>query len=180
MLIAAKVITEFTHSSFHIRFGFIALISALPILLFSSKRWSVMKGLDWGTLLFFISTFILIQSVWDSGFFQNYIQHSHISITHTPTIMAISVFLSQFISNVPLVTLYLPLLNHALASQAHLLALAVGSTIAGNLTILGAASNIIIAHSAEMRKSEGFSFYDFIKLGIPLTTVNVVIYAFFL
>lgn len=61
-----------------------------------------------------------------------------------------------------------------------LMALAAGSTIAGNLTILGAASNVIIIQSAEQRKGETITFLEFARVGVPLTIVNGTIYWLFL
>jgi Na+/H+ antiporter NhaD/arsenite permease-like protein len=101
-------------------------------------------------------------------------------VTHIAVILLLSVILSQFISNVPLVALYLPLLvNHQL-SDSHLLALAVGSTIAGNFSILGAASNVIIIQNAEKRGIKDIGFFKFIAIGAPLTIINILIYAYFL
>jgi Na+/H+ antiporter NhaD/arsenite permease-like protein len=77
---------------------------------------------------------------------------------------------------VPLVALYLPLLMHLGVSIQGLMALAAGSTIAGNLTILGAASNVIIIQNAEKKGGITFTFIEFIKIGIPLTIVNVLVY----
>lgn len=180
ILIFAKIINDSLHTFLHINFSWIALIAALPIILFSTTRLTILKKLDWGTLLFFANTFILMQSVWDSGFFQNAIEKSHLIINHIPVILTVSVILSQFISNVPLVTLYLPLLTHYAAPQSHLLTLAAGSTIAGNLSILGAASNIIILQNSEKRGEAAFGFFDFIKIGVPLTLINIFVYAIFL
>jgi len=95
-------------------------------------------------------------------------------------ILAVSVVLSQFISNVPLVALYQPMLVHAGASTAQLMALAAGSTIAGNLFILGAASNVIIIQNAEKRGKETIGFFEFARVGVPLTIVNILIYWIFL
>jgi Na+/H+ antiporter NhaD/arsenite permease-like protein len=50
--------------------------------------------------------------------------------------------------------------------------LAAASTIAGNLTIFGAASNIIIIETAEDKGLEFFSFLEFLKIGILVTLVN--------
>ena len=160
-------------------FSYIALLSSLPIFL-SQSRWELIKRLDWGTLIFFASIFILMQSVWESGFLQNMIHHFHLSITAIPVILIVSIILSQFISNVPLVALYLPLLLHHPTSNAELFALAAGSTVAGNLSILGAASNIIIIQNTEKRGIKSFGFFEFLKIGAPLTFVNIIIYAFFL
>ncbi|KTC80762.1 arsenite efflux membrane component-like protein [Legionella cherrii] len=178
-LITLKIIFESIQSPIHLNFSYLALISSLPIF-FSKVRWELLKRLDWGTLIFFASIFILMQSVWDSGFFQTRINHSQLSVTAVPVILIISIILSQFISNVPLVVLYLPLLLHHSVADSSLLALAAGSTIAGNLSILGAASNIIIIQNCEKRSVRGFGFFEFIKIGAPLTLVNILIYAYFL
>jgi Na+/H+ antiporter NhaD/arsenite permease-like protein len=178
-LMGVKIITDLIHVPHRLDFGIIALISALPILA-SQQRWKLIKQLDWGTLIFFASTFILMQSVWDSGFFQANITHFHIPVTHIIVILILSVVLSQFISNVPLVALYLPLLMHHGSSESHVLALAVGSTIAGNISILGAASNVIIVQNVEKRKAPCFGYFEFMKLGIPLTAINLFVYYLFL
>jgi len=93
-------------------------------------------------------------------------------------ILLVSVILSQLISNVPLVALYLPLLVHAGAGTKEAIALAAGSTIAGNLLILGAASNIIIIQNAEKKSGDTISFLEFARIGIPLTIINVLVYYF--
>ncbi|KTC93422.1 SLC13 family permease [Legionella cincinnatiensis] len=178
-LVLAKIITDVMHTSLRINFSYIALIAALPIL-FSKQRWILLKQLDWGTLLFFASTFILIQSVWDSGFFQTTLNQFHLTVTQIPVILFISIIFSQFISNVPLVALYLPLLISHHATDSQYLALAAGSTIAGNLSILGAASNVIIIQNMEKRGMKGFGFFEFIKMGLPLTAMNMLIYTYFL
>jgi Na+/H+ antiporter NhaD/arsenite permease-like protein len=59
------------------------------------------------------------------------------------------------------------------------MALAAGSTIAGNLTILGAASNVIIIQNAE-KQGTSISFTDFAKVGIPLTILQIAVYWIFL
>lgn len=178
LIIAIKIISD--HFQILINFSYIALVPAFLLLCFSPKRWEIFKKIDWGTLIFFVSMFILMQSVWDSDFFQNYIHLWKIKVTQTHVILSLSVILSQFISNVPLVALYLPLLTNHTLQQMNLLALAVGSTIAGNLTLLGAASNIIILQNAEKRNDKGFGFFEFSLIGIPLTIINLLIYLLFL
>jgi Na+/H+ antiporter NhaD/arsenite permease-like protein len=55
------------------------------------------------------------------------------------------------------------------------MALAAGSTLAGNLTILGAASNIIVIQNAE-RQGETITFMEFMRLGVPFTIVTGAIF----
>jgi Na+/H+ antiporter NhaD/arsenite permease-like protein len=59
------------------------------------------------------------------------------------------------------------------------MALAAGSTIAGNLTILGAASNVIIIQNAEKKGKQTLTFWEFVRVGVPLTAINVAVYALF-
>lgn len=113
--------------------------------------------------------FILMESVWQTGLLQSIITKSNMNITSIPVILAVSIIISQFISNVSLVALYLPMLVHVGASVKELIALAAGSTIAGNLFIPGAASNVIIIQNAERKYGETLTFLEFAKVGIPLT-----------
>ncbi|MDO8687283.1 MAG: SLC13 family permease [Dehalococcoidales bacterium] len=162
------------------RLTYIALISALPIIAFLPGRPGVLRRMDWSTLVFFAAMFVLMQSVWDSGFFQAALNAAHLTLTSTGMILAVSVLLSQLISNVPLVALYLPVLIQGGASTQTMMALAAGSTIAGNLSILGAASNVIIIQNAEKRSGATLTFWEFVRLGIPLTIANLLVYWWFL
>jgi len=80
---------------------------------------------------------------------------------------------------VPLVALYLPRLMQAGATTTELMALAAGSTIAGNLSILGAASNVIIIQNSERKSGATLTFLEFIKIGVPLTIINTLVYWLF-
>ncbi|MGV8089957.1 MAG: SLC13 family permease [Methanothrix sp.] len=177
ILILAKVLAVTVQSSQHFSLTYIAIFSALPVILFSSRRWEIMKNIDWCTLVFFAAMFVLMDSVWRSGFFQSMMEESSLGFGSIPVILALSVFLSQIISNVPFVALFQPLLINPSAQD--LMALAAGSTIAGNLFILGAASNVIIIQNAE-KSGETLTFLDFARVGVPLTALNVFVYWIFL
>jgi Na+/H+ antiporter NhaD/arsenite permease-like protein len=162
------------------RLTYISLIAALPVIGYLPWRPGILKRMDWFTLIFFAAMFVLMQSVWNSGYFQKAIEVANIDLTSTGMIMGVSVTLSQLLSNVPLVALYLPVLAQAGASVKGMMALAAGSTIAGNLTILGAASNVIIIQNSEKRGGPALSFREFVKIGIPLTLANMAVYWLFL
>ena len=179
ILVLAKIITVFAGLKIDFRLTYIALTAALPIILFSPKRFMIIRKIDWSTLVFFMAMFILMASVWDSGIFQKMINSTNMTSTSVPVILGISIVLSQFISNVPLVALYLPMLMNMGITNSGLMALAAGSTIAGNLSILGAASNVIIIQNAEQKSGETLTFWEFIRIGVPLTAVNVFVYWLF-
>lgn len=178
VLVFLKMFFVVLNINFDFKLTYIALLSMLPIFLIQ-KKMDIIKKIDWHTLIFFAAMFILMESVWQTGFFQLMIRQLNLNIISIPAILIVSMLLSQLISNVPLVALYTPMLMHAGASIKEMVALAAGSTIAGNLLILGAASNIIIIQNAE-KKGETITFLDFAKIGIPLTILNVFIYWIFL
>ncbi len=180
LLVAMKILTSPFGLAIEFRLTHIALAASLPILVGSSRRWRILRHIDWHTLVFFAAMFILMEAVWQTGFFQSFIRSTGADITNTGIVFAISVLLSQVISNVPLVALYQPMLLHAGVGTTGLMALAAGSTIAGNLLVLGAASNVIIIQNAEKRSQETITFIEFARVGIPLTLINVAVYWAFL
>jgi Na+/H+ antiporter NhaD/arsenite permease-like protein len=180
VMIGAKILLVSIDPALDFRLTWIALAAAAPGLLFSRRRFEIIRKVDWSTLAFFAGMFVLMQAVWDTGFFQTLISRSGIDVAGLGPIMGVSVLMSQLISNVPLVALYLPVLQHAGAGTPELLALAAASTFAGNLFILGAASNVIIIQNAEKKAGQTLTFLEFARAGVPLTLINGIIYWVFL
>jgi len=179
LMVLAKVTLVWAGAPWELRLSWIALAGALPVLVASPRRIRLLKRIDWPTLLFFAAMFVLTASVWEKGFLQQSIERLDLDLTQPGSILGVGVLLSQLVSNVPLVALYLPLLQHAGVSEAGFLTLAAGSTLAGNLLILGAASNVIIVESADRRGTD-LSFLQFARVGLPLTALHVAIYWLFL
>jgi len=176
LLVFVKIVMGIMGIDAGLRLTHIAVAAALPLLVGSSRRFWLIKNIDWATLAFFVSMFVLMESVWNSGFFQSLLSPMNDSLTSYHAILGVSVLLSQFISNVPLVALYHPMLTASGVLVPGLMALAAGSTIAGNLTILGAASNVIVIQAAERRNKVTISFMEFLSVGFPVTMVNILIY----
>jgi Na+/H+ antiporter NhaD/arsenite permease-like protein len=132
---------------------------------------------------------VFIAGLWFSGIIS-------VIISHFPTpdrndifqsnaiISAISITLSQVLSNVPFISLYnLVMINNGFTGSTHTnqwMMLAAASTIAGNLTIFAAASNIIIIEAAESRGLNTFTFFEFFKIGSIVTMANIAIYYLFI
>jgi Na+/H+ antiporter NhaD/arsenite permease-like protein len=177
LMTVLKVVLTAMAGSYSIPVTWIAAGAGIPVLLFSRRRVELIRTMDWHTLVFFAAMFVLMASVWQTGFFQNFFQDAGIDLKSIPVLISVSLLLSQLISNVPLVALCLPALTGGGASPKLLMALAAGSTIAGNLLIFGAASNVIIVENAESRGDKGIGFMEFARVGIPLTIVQAAIYA---
>lgn len=172
-LTVANITASFFWGNILVPLPLIAVCAAVPVLLFGKDRVRLVKNIDWPTLVFFAAMFVLMESVWQTGFFQGFVDRS--MVTSVPMILLTGVVISQFISNVPFVALFQPMILQAGGTSIQLLALAAGSTIAGNLTILGAASNVIIIQNAE-KKGETLTFLEFTKIGIPLTLLQLGVY----
>jgi Na+/H+ antiporter NhaD/arsenite permease-like protein len=184
-LILLKVGLTLVKADVDFKLTYIALVGCAPVLIYrffwKKKRFHILRRIDWFTLVFFASMFVLMESVWKTGFFQGLISNWGLDITSVGIILVIGVVVSQLISNVPMVALFLPLLVSANPGVRELVALAAGSTIAGNMFILGAASNVIIIQHAEKQNSgESLTFIEFAKVGVPLTAINIVVYWVFL
>ena len=159
------------------------------LLMASPKRSYLLVSLNWGVLIFFAGMFVVMRSVWDSGIGQIMLSALPTPIVSAKaqsigSIMLNSVVLSQVLSNVPFVQLYsyeMTSLGFFTSSHAVAwLALAAGSTLAGNLSLLGAVSNVIVVDAAETRNSKAFSFLEFLKYGTVMTVVTCLIFFFFL
>lgn len=166
----------------------VSFFGAVLLLGISGKGREILERLDWGILVLFAALFVLMQAVSDNGiiaYVAGYLPS--ISAAHpaaaVSSILASSVVLSQVLSNVPMVALYIPLmktLGFTSASAYAWAALAGGSTLAGNLTLLGAASNLIIAQGAE-RQGYRLGFFEFMKIGAVITIIDVaVLYTYLL
>ena len=167
--------------------GFIPFIIAAGTYLLSRNPRKVLASVDWGTIVFFITMFITMEGVWRSGVLQPVLTfllpsklgglESLLSVTIT------SLILSQVLSNVPFVKLFITFMKDVgyVSADANVwLTLAAMSTIAGNLTILGAASNIIVLEALETRMNTTITFTEFSKIGLLVTIVNTLIYLAFL
>ncbi len=169
-------------------FGNVALGSGIIVLILSPRRLYLLTGINWGILLFFAGMFVVMRAVWDSNIGSILLSYlprpiATSNIQSTGAIMVNSIALSQVLSNVPFVQLYtyeMHALSFTSASTIPWLSLAAGSTLAGNLTLLGAVSNVIIVDSTEKRCSKAFSFLDFLKYGIIATAVTCTIFYVFL
>jgi Na+/H+ antiporter NhaD/arsenite permease-like protein len=165
----------------------VSFFGASLLLLASGRAREIIQSMDWGILLLFAGLFVMMQSLSDNGIISviaSYLPSLSLSAPAPAiaSIIASGVLLSQVVSNVPMVALYLPILTslgYTPADGYAWAALAGGSTIAGNLTILGAASNLIIIEEAE-RHGEKLSFGEFLRVGLPVTALNVLVLYLFL
>ena len=86
---------------------------------------------------------------------------------------AVSAVLSNLVSNVPAVLLFRPFVPYFPEPQKIWLTLAMATTLAGNLTLLGSVANLIVAESAK-RKGVHITFVEYLKAGVPVTILTLI------
>ncbi|OLE74287.1 hypothetical protein AUG19_09225 [archaeon 13_1_20CM_2_54_9] len=162
--------------------GTVALAAAVVLFVVSEKRREILGKVDWGIIMFFISLFIVMEAFWRSNALQELLVYvpalnpSDQNASLGP-ILITSLLFSQLLSNVPFVAVYIRVLQAAGFTGVSVkawVALAGASTLAGGLTLLGAASNVIVLEQAESRGA-GFSFVEFAKIGLIVTIPNFLI-----
>jgi Na+/H+ antiporter NhaD/arsenite permease-like protein len=128
---------------------------------------------DWGLLVFFIGLFLIVGGAENAGIvgkLLGFAEHWNLQ-SLPPFILTVSV-LSNLVSNVPAVMLLKALIPGFAHPRAAWLALAMSSTLAGNLTITGSVANIIVVESARPEIEIGFG--DYFRIGFPLTIATLL------
>ncbi len=155
----------------------VALGAASILLVGRVKPEKVYSQVDWGLLVMFTGLFVVVRA-----FQVHVVQRWHIQewtwlLQHPVDLLSlVSAALSNVVSNVPAVLLLEPLLQAmpAASRETGWLALAMSSTLAGNLTLLGSVANLIVVEIAR-REGVGISFWDYCKVGIPLTLLTLLV-----
>lgn len=171
-----------------ISLSLVALIGAAVLYTISSDRKEIMQNVNYPVLVFFAAMFVVTAAVWSSGAIPMIMKYFPLPnpsdhMQSNAVISATAVLLGQVLSNVPFVSLYhYVMLQNGFtgADVSSWMMLAAASTVAGNLTILAAASNIIIIQASESRNVKAFTFFEFLKVGSIVTCVNLIVFYLFI
>ena len=135
----------------------------------------ILAGVDFNLLVFFAGLFIITDAASRTAAFAA-LEHTALSgATESPWIFSgATALISNVISNVPAVMVLSPLASGAVDPHRAWLALAMASTFAGNLTLLGSVANLIVAEGAATRGAR-LGFVDYLKAGLPITIITIAI-----
>jgi Na+/H+ antiporter NhaD/arsenite permease-like protein len=136
------------------------------------KPEKVYNLIDFRLLILFIGLFIVIKGFEKSALFNEMVEAFR-DFVKTPLSLVFScALLSNIVSNVPAVLIFKPLIVYWFNTEKAWLYLALASTFAGNLTILGSIANIIVIEGASSRVKIGF--LEYLKVGLPLTVLSLM------
>ncbi len=153
-----------------------ALIGASALLITRRlKPQRVFREIDWSLLVFFSGLFVITGGIETTGLGKYFFSVlKPISGESTLNLSIVSVLLSNLISNVPAVLLYLPVIKTFANPEKAYLVLAMATTLAGNVTLLGSVANLIVAETAKKR-GINISFTEYLKAGLPIAIVTLLI-----
>lgn len=130
------------------------------------------EEVDWGLLVFFVGLFLIVGGAQNAGIVEDFLHIAEHWNLHKLGAFTVAVaFLSNIVSNVPAVMLLKSMVPAFPNPHTAWLALAMASTLAGNLTITGSVANIIVVESA--RPDTVISFWDYFRVGFPITLTTL-------
>ncbi len=185
MLVLGLVILGFvTHDITHIETCICAMLGASVLLLFE-KPTDILKDVEWNTIFFFIGLFIIIGGVEASGgiklmaeWILNVTQGSQQAASML--ILWASGLISGVIDNIPYTATMAPMIQVIEQAKGADYAfplwwcLSLGACLGGNLTIIGAAANVIVSENAA-HEGHPIAFMRFLKYGFAVVFISLLI-----
>jgi Na+/H+ antiporter NhaD/arsenite permease-like protein len=161
-----------------------ALVSAAgAAALLVTRRVSPRKiyaAIDWDLLMLFAGLFVVVAGAEQAGIDRRIFQLlAPLGVRTLGGLTATVAVLSNAVSNVPAVMLLSHLVPTLPDPGRAWLVLAMASTFAGNLTIVGSIANLIVVEGAR-RRGVTIGFWDYARVGIPLTITTLVMGAWWL
>jgi Na+/H+ antiporter NhaD/arsenite permease-like protein len=133
----------------------------------------VFAEFDWSLLVFFSGLFIVSSSLVTGGVITQISEAvSFTQLGNVWNLSGITALLSNLVSNVPAVLLLKPLIPGLANPRAGWITLAVASTLAGNLTLLGSVANLIVAEIASRWRVD-LSFWEYTRAGLIITLLSL-------
>jgi len=155
-------------------------ISTAALLIAVARRdpTEAFANVEWELLLFFAALFVVMRGVRDVPLVQDLTSASAARLSgarlHDASVVTAAMLaLSNLVSNVPAVILWLPIAPRTAHPDFVWLVMAMSSTFAGNLTLIGSMANLIVAERASARGAH-IGFVDYLKVGVPATVATLL------
>ncbi len=153
----------------------VALITgALLLITRRVKPEKIYHEIDFSLLVLFTGLFIVIAGIEKTPLTADALAFvSGYGLDRPAVLSAAAAVLSNLVSNVPAVLIFKPLVPHLADPKKAWLILAMASTLAGNLTVLGSVANLIVIQRS--RREAPISFWEYFRVGLPLTVITIIV-----
>jgi Na+/H+ antiporter NhaD/arsenite permease-like protein len=186
LILSVVLIASFFSHIINLNLAIIYLSGAIILLIISQDRPDeIYAQIDWRIIFFLIGLNILAGTLVENGLIEiissKLLSFSGENLNFLSFItLGLSTFMSSFFDNIPIVALAIPIIkniSHHLGSTTITVlwwALALGANIGANGTLIGTASNLIVADIAE-KNNQPIPFWYFVKVAFPLVILNFFI-----
>jgi len=135
----------------------------------------VYREIDWALLVLFTGLFVVIGGVEASGLAAQILDGAAAVGLYRPAVLTVvTAILSNLVSNVPAVLLFKTVIPTFGEPARAWLLLAMASTLAGNLTILGSVANLIVVEQARGAGIQ-IGFFEYSRVGVPVTGLTLLV-----
>jgi len=151
------------------------VIGGLLLLTRRVRSERVYAEIDWSLLLMFAGLFIIVAGAEHTLLSDGSITAvARLHLDRVPVLSGVTAVLSNLVSNVPAVLVLKAFIDPLSDQHTAWLTVAMASTLAGNFTVLGSMANLIVVQQAAVRGVE-IGFWDYFKVGAPLTLLTLLI-----
>ena len=139
----------------------------------------VYRRIDWSLLVMFVGLFVVVAGGEKTSLEKDLATSAgRIHLENVYLLSAFSAVLSNLVSNVPAVLVFKPFAAHLGNPTQAWLTLAMSSTLAGNLTVLGSVANLIVIQQARRKVTIGF--WEYSRVGAPIAILTLLLGAFWI
>jgi Na+/H+ antiporter NhaD/arsenite permease-like protein len=135
----------------------------------------IYREIDWPLLLMFGGLFVVVAAFEKALLTPELVAAiGRVGLADPSVLSAITAVLSNLVSNVPAVLVLRPFVGQSGDPQHAWLIVAMASTLAGNLTVLGSVANLIVV---QLARADGVTigFWEYFRVGAPLTLLTILI-----
>jgi len=184
LVVMAGVILGFMlHGALHLEPATIALTGATLLMLWSkTDPHYALRDIEWTTLFFFVGLFITVEAIVEVGLIEM-VADAALRLTRgslpltSMLLIWFSALASGIVDNIPYTATMIPIvesLGQVMSADPLWWSLALGACLGGNLTLVGAAANVVVASLAE-KSSHPISFGLFLRYGVIVTVMSLVL-----
>jgi Na+/H+ antiporter NhaD/arsenite permease-like protein len=190
LMIKALVVTGLTivgflsHSALHIEPATVALLGAAVLMLVGGLEvHRTLREVEWSTIFFFVGLFVLVEALVQTGIIGAIADRVAAATAGEPAVATIGLLwfsagISAIVDNIPYTATAIPVVQRlaegGIPIEPLWWALALGACLGGNLTIVGASANVVVANISE-RAEHPIRFVEFLRYGTAVVVASMVI-----
>ncbi len=189
IVLGATIVGFLLHSTLGVEAATIAMLGATALMLIGPlDPHDALRDIEWNTLFFFVGLFMLIEAVVHVGIVGGIAEAladaagGELGVA-TMGVLWFSALASAIVDNIPYTATAIPivqgLIDSGLGEDVLWWSLALGACLGGNLTIVGASANIVVANLAA-KDGHPITFWQFFRYGSVVVLMSLVISSIYL